>query len=688
MAGKKNQPSVSGAAFSSKVSEFPLITGFERGYRNREDITTLPVGILVEGSQNVLTNTYRRVGIVKGYVLDGQRDTSGNPILSGYDWARHIGDERHLRAGFAVQEGEGKLQYRYVASEGERYGAVTFTEGQVYWIDLMTGLGTAVSPSLLEQADTTDLIEQATSTDLIELANGGSSEASTAEVRFRFAEFWDTTELLSMLLFVNTTSNIFMWTGGVATVASTTANTITKTGSRTWAQEGFIVGAGYAREVVINGTVYTYTGGADSNTLTGVTPDPSAEPALSVTHQNVVTTANSAIAGLPDAFRNYIIQTLDNQVYVSADNDNSVYVSKTSDFKDFSFSSPREVGEGAILTLDGVPTAMTSQESQMYISAGKDYWYTTEFTLAADNTAQALSVNRLKTTARQAAMSQEATSKIKNNIFYISYEPIVNKLGVEQNYLLSPQANDLSFPIVNDISNYDLDDCSAYFDQKFGYVCVPKEGLLRIYNMTDDGKLDPKTGTLVKNHYWEAPIGYAMKQLAVIDGELYGHSYQSSNTFKLFEGYEFDGNVYEAVAAFSYNDSGSRNLTKTSTSAFVEGYITSNTALTLTIQDELTGGTTREFQILGSDTAIVQQGADVASLGKDSLGKHVFGGEDEFLEPLTNPPKFRVYKTYNPKPYFEEQIRFSSIGKNQVWEIVSFGTNAVVSTALPTQITQ
>lgn len=640
----------------ARVASFPLVTGFKSGYRNREDITTLPPGVLVTGSQNVLTNTSQRVGIVKGYVLDGQRDTSGNPILSSYDWQRHTGDERHLRGGFDVLNSLGKLQYRYVASAGDKWNGNTFTAGQVYWIDLMTGLG------------------------------NGTDDTG---VRFRFAEFWDfSNELKSMLLFVNQTSNIFMWTGGVTTAASYTANTITKTGTKTWAQEGFLNTATYTRQVLINGTAYTYTGGAGTTTLTGVAPDPSGEPVQSVVTQNVVTTANSAISGIPASFQNDLIATVLNQVYLGGAQDNSVYVSKTNSFLDFTFSSPRAVGQGALLTLDAVPTAFAPESDSLFISAGLDFWYQTQFTLDANTNKQALNVTRLKTTARQASMRQEATTKIKNNIFYLSNEPITNSLGTAQNYLNDPQAQDLSFSIVNDMDAYDLTDASCYFHKKYAYLCVPKESLLRVYNMTDDGSVDVKTGNLIQNHYWEAPIGYAMSLLAVIEGDLYGHSYQSSNTFRLFDGYDFDGNTYEAIAAFSFENSGSRNFQKVSTSAFTEGYITSNTTLKQTLQDELTGGTTRDFIISGADTTIVQQPDDVASLGKDSLGKHSLGGEDVFTDQVTNPPKFRVYKTYNPKPYFEEQVRYSSLGVNQVWEIVAFGTDAKPASELPTQISE
>ncbi len=49
---------------------FTIITEYNKGYRNREDKTKLAPGILIEGSQNVLTDVTGRVGITKGYTLD------------------------------------------------------------------------------------------------------------------------------------------------------------------------------------------------------------------------------------------------------------------------------------------------------------------------------------------------------------------------------------------------------------------------------------------------------------------------------------------------------------------------------------------------------------------------------------------------------------------------------------------
>lgn len=251
--------------------------------KKKIDITNVAPGTLVDGSQNVIINDGERVEHRRGYTLDGQSNSALTAIESAYDWQRHVGNTAYLRSY------DDELEFRFVDSGG----TITWNK----------------------------------------LADGFTS------VAFNFAEFWDTAELIDQLLFVNGTSNIFQWSGGVTTLDSFTVSTLTKQGTTTWGEEGFYTTG--TRQVIINGITYTYTGGEGTTTLTGVTPDPTVDnpPVGSISHQAIRTTANSAITGLPNAFENDLIETLYNQVYIGSFVDRQVYISKTNSFTDFSFSS-------------------------------------------------------------------------------------------------------------------------------------------------------------------------------------------------------------------------------------------------------------------------------------------------------------------------------------------------------------
>ena len=683
---------------------------FDHGYRNREDVSTLQPTVMVKGSQNVLTNTFKRIGSRKGYTLDGQRSTpnSGQGIYGSFDWQTHLGTERNIRVGFNSTGTNGVVQYRYVAAVGDKYKTNTFTAGQVYWIDLYTSAGPSFNP----------------------------------------CRFWDfNNELKDLMLWVDGTSNIFMWSGAVSKVVSTSWTTgwittasltaggnnynpgdiLTVTGGTatvhvdTVAPGGVVtgvsllstgsgytagvkattyggIGAGctvtiavaqgaikltgavgglgflssgfYNQAIIVNGNAYTYSS-IFNEYLLGISADPTGEPVSSVVTQEVQVFANGG--GLPIAFKNSFIENLNNQVYVTASDNNSVYVSAVNSFQDFSFHSPRLIGEGAILTLDGVPTCLQQQSDSMFISAGKNYWYQTKFQISSDNTAESLVVVPIKTTANQACVNDNLATKIKNLIAFVSFETQINTIGITENFLSDPQVSDLSFPIVHDVQNIDFSGgCVIYF-QKFLFVTAPNEGRMFIFNMTQDiadGTVDASSG-----HYWEAPQILPFGCLSIINGSLYGHGYAESNTFKLFDGLSDDGKPIKHLALFAYDSHGDRTSTKSSNEFFIEGYKSQATKLTAYLRRELNGPVAswswRELL-----PPYIIPVVDDASIGKTSIGKSSIGGTVNDTDPLDTPPKFRLIQTYDRNPYFEEQIGFGSEGIGQWWEIVAFSTNA------------
>lgn len=601
----------------SKASEFSIITGFKYGYRNREDITTLPPGVMVPGSQNVLTNVSNRLAVRKGYTLDGPANTSTTlgGIQSWFSWWRHTGDQANLRAWGTT------LEYRYVDASGT-----------VTWRTLMSGLASA---------------------------------------KFNFAEFWDTTEVKSLLLFVNGASEINMWSGGVTTIASVGTNTLTKSGTKTWAEEGFLTGG--TRKVTILGVDYTYTGGEGTTTLTGVTPDPAlASPAISagdIAHQTVRTTANSAMTSLP-TMTNDVISNLRNQIYVGSFTNRSVYISKVNSYTDYSFATPRVVGQGAIVTLDGNPTGLVPLESSMIICAGKDFIYETQFTLSSDNADEQISVNQIKTTRNQAAQSQHLMSSIKNDIIMVTNEPTLDTLGRVKDVALTKQTANMSDPIKLDFDAYDFTDGSLYYHKYNWYVCVPVEGIVRVYNQT--------------RGYWEAPQLLPFVGFYDVNGELYAHDYGVPQSYKAFDGYTDNGKAMEADAVFSFQNLGSRAKLKNGNAFYLEGYIQGNTTLNLGLQYDFDGcATNTSFSLTGTEGQFVCLNAVDTSLGKSSLGKLPLGGHGGDTD---LPPKFRWIPTFNRVDFFEVQPSIQSVGIGQRWELIGFGGNWSLSNNEPVQI--
>lgn len=612
-----------------KLSEYSIVSKFALGYRNREDVTNLPPGVLIVGSQDVLTNVSERVQIRQGYSLDGATNVVAAPVLASFDWLTRGNGEVHVRAGSLTSAGnDGKLQYRYVDSTG----AVT-------WRDLTASLTT---------------------------------------VAYNFTTFWDTTESLRVMLFVNGTSNIFEWNGATAVVLSATATTITKTGTTTWLDAGFYSAGN--KKVIINGTEYTYTGGESTTTLTGVSPSPAAEPTGSIVHQSVVVTANASMSGITATFTNGLIRVLNNQIFLGSLTSSVLWISKVNNYKDYTSSTPRQSGEGASLILDANLVALDPQESFMYVSAGQDLWYNVSFELQTSTvgvTYEQVNALPLKTGKQQGAQSQAMVSHMKNNIIVVTNEPTIDTFGrttsstqsaselILESALATPQQNNISDPIKLDVDSYDFTNGSIFYWRYYILVAVPEEGIVRIFNLNTNN--------------WEAPQTLPITRFYIVDGELYGHSATTFESYQLFTGYAdrvypgFNGNPIRAQWVFSYQNYGSRFSYKKATKMYVEGYINANTTLTATITYELDGcATVKTFTLAGDDTQFVCVSGAEGSLGKLPLGKIKLGG----TAPVSInglPPKFRWFPTFTNTDFFECSIGFSVLGTDERMELLGFG---------------
>jgi hypothetical protein len=604
-----------------KSREFELLNNFKYGYRNREDVTNLAPGVLVAGSQNVLTNLSDRVAVRMGYTLDGAAGTNqSSGITSSFDWPRQTGDTRHLRS-YVLDDGTVKIEYHYVDSSGV-----------VTWRNILTGLTLPV---------------------------------------INYTDFWDfTTEKKALLLMVNGTTNVYEWSGGVTILASATANTITTADTRGWSQMGFY--AAGTRSVVINGTTYAYTGGEATTTLTGVTPDPSAEAAGSIVEQTVRTTTTASITSFPTNYNISLISNLKNQIYYGSLADNTIYISKLNDYKNVAFTSPvRLLGEGALFTLGGAPVSFNPQEDQMAIGAGKDYIYQSKFTLSSDLTSEKIEFTPLKTTPNQAPQSQALTGKMKNNVIFVSNEPNLDQLGRIENILGTQQTDNLSDSIKADFDAYDFTDGSIAYFKYYFYLSVPKSGVVLVYNLA--------------KKYWEAPMTIPVARFSIIDGRLYGHSYLTNESYKLFDGWNDNGNPIDARAVFSFQNLGNRFSYKSFNEFFTEGYISSNTTLSLNITYEIDGcAQTTSFDFTGDDSRVCGITAPNSSLGKSSMGKVPLGGEILITGDTARPPKFRWFKVFPRVDHFEYQVAFTSLGVDQRWELLAFGANNQTSSNQPT----
>lgn len=584
------------------------------GYENKKDVTNQQPGVLIAGSKNVVSTDGDTVAIRQGYTEFGTESDALTPILSNFEFQK-------LRQGqIALRSYDDELEF--------------------YWSTQLGG-----------------------DDEWHRIADGWS------DVQFSFTTFFSTTEQDDQVLFVNGDNDIYMWSGGIATFASATANSITKQGTETWAESGFLTAG--TRQVVIDGTTYTYTGGETTTTLTGVTPDPTSagHTAGELIVQAVRTTSNKPASAAP--FTNDIIRTFNNQIIVGSYNDQTLYISDVGDFSVYTGSSPRLPGEGTSLTLDAPPVDIVipndgQSDESFYVTAGNDFWYQVVFQLSSDTTKERVSVKPLKTSPGQAANNQGAVAYVKNFIGFISKEPTFDFLGRIQD-VDTPQSTALSDRIKTDFDSYDFTGSHVKFYRNNIYIALPQESKLLAYNF--------------EKGFWEPPWDLPAGRLAIIGDDLILHSNSTPSSYKLFQGYNDNGNPINAVALFSYQNMGERMKYKNFNMVNIEGYITDNTTLSTNILYDYEGyNGMAGFDTDGTESNIIFKTTDSSgTLGETSLGEHSLGGDGQ--ENSKN--KFRKFKKTVKNDFFECAFKFSSNEINQQWEIISFGADYTMSSNYP-----
>ena len=579
------------------AAKYDLVKEF-KGYVTKPDVTNTDERYLSKGSFNVLVNEEEKVTGRKGYSLFGTANSDRNAIQSEFVWNTSGGTELLLRGA------NNELQL--------------YCEGE--WITIASGFTTS------------------------QFGFPRSSKSG----------WWSNSLGLDVLPFVAKDSNIYKWNGAVEVVSATTSNTITLTNNATWAEARFDLTSG---TVVINGTEYAYTGGTGTDTLTGVTPDPTGEANGSVVTQKVATESNKPGSGLT----NDIIDILNNQLIVGDSSSREIYIGSNTSIVDFStISTPREPGEAALLTLDNTPRAFVVQESTVYISAGTSDWYEVVFDLQSTSSGfiENISVKKLKNAPQQACKEKDLVANIKNSVVFISNEPTLEELGRVEN-ITTPQSKPLSDPIKPDFDRYDFTGGDITYWKNQVFIAVPRESLVLVYDLN--------------NGWWQPPMNLPIAKFSVYQNKLIGHSKVQEESYELFSDDQTsdNGNIINMQAVFAYRNFGDRALLKEFDEYYTEGYISGNTVLTLTLDYDFEGGTSQNtYKIFGNDNSITTRLSTTGGLGSLPLGSSTLGSATEVPTELK---KFRQVNGMRPTDFYELRTIYSTTDDAAQFELIAHG---------------
>ncbi len=606
-----------GRLATGTIEKFNIIVD-PLGYINKREITNCDPRFIVAGSKNMIINDGDKVSTRLGFTRDGQVRVVTEGHDSATDWASKWG-LKVVKSGQGATANTGKMKVR----------STDYNTGDIKYQDILSSL------------------------------------TITA---FNYSTWWNSTENQDVLLIIDGTSTLRMWSGGMGYVAAQGAggNTLVLLGGGTWKQSGFLSSLA-GRSITIAGTSYTYTGGESTDTLTGV----AVLPAIAVgTFVSQTVVSNSSITGLPATYTFDVIDVQNNHVWLGDTESREVYVSKSTNYIDYTYSSPvRLPSDGWKMTFDNCTIGFVQDNNVMYVTAGNQDYYEVTRQMTADATGETFNIRKLRSGPGQAPISANAIIRVKNGIIIITQEKTVDWLTNIQN-INTPQSLPLSDPIKNDFDSFDLTGVTGKYINNQLYVCIPAENKVMIYDFD--------------KAMWFPPQDIPVSFFSIIDNHLYGHSNSSDVSYKLEDGLTDDGVAIDFVAAFAYRQYGDRTKMWDYDEYYSELYMSSITNVTVTHKYEFGGAeSVVDKTITGTDTGLIFAPAYDNSLGKEPLGSNPLGGTTADVSVLN---KYRCIHELKKVDFFENQITFSSSDSGAQFEIIAHGPNIQMSTNIPTSI--
>lgn len=392
----------------------------------------------------------------------------------------------------------------------------------------------------------------------------------------------------------------------------------------------------------------------------------------------------------PSTYTIDYIRVFEGQLFIGSRNSRYIYVSRVADnlnstcfdWANFEYSDPnRLAGEGGILKLNSNCRGFGIESNNLQIYTENDHVYD----LVKDDLGSGLQdiyVKPKKISSGQGAYEQELITEIKNGTIYLTNERTVDILSQVENFT-NTQSTPISDIVQIDIDNMELTDARMFYHKRNLYLMFPKSSTTMIYNL--------------ERGIWQPPQTMSIAGMTTEKDVLYGYEYISDDkdgikVFRMdcYNGYNKenidlsltdDGAGYICRIVTPYTHLGVRHHKKFHNSIFVEGYISANSIINVKCLKDYGGyGGIQEKDIHGvrqegDKVKFINDPVDTVSLGKSVLGSHSLGNDNPYLI-----PKFHHVLTFSEKnSYYERQIQFEGEQLEQRWGIISYSTNAGMS---------
>lgn len=699
------------------------------GYQTVTDPSNTDKRLLIAGSQNVLITQQQKVQLRPGYTRLGPANANLTPVRNGWKWDTSTGTKLSQRFYSSILEvylttvdgtainawtqvsaafsATGKL--RPALAQGVSGGGwfdstedidlqlmVQGDENVYEWngaVAIVSAVSSAIGSIAVLNATPTNAGTGYAVGDVLSITSDGTG--ATVTVTSVGASGVITGIVIALRGSGYTTGAGKTTSGGSGTGATLNITTIgtgkiTKASTTTYAQNRFYGTRNKTVVCVRTGTEYTYTDDASTLEIVGM-GDTSALVAGDILIQKVVTSA-----GPTTTRKNYTIYCFQNQVVLGSEVDELTYISKNSSYTDFSYSSPRISGEGALLTLDDPVRAISSLGTYLLVFAGRSSIFRADYQQITVSTtlAETLRVQKFDVGVNQGALNQECVIPIGNQLAYLTNEVTVRTIDNVQN-LTGIDPKTLSNPVKPDFDaeTWDPNNTFGIWYKTTLIFAASATSRLWMLNFIEDS--NGKT-----QRFWNPPQILPAGPIFTVDVEdgngplLYTGSNAVPEVYKLFDGFSdaqypnmdpIDKIAIHGIAVFAYDHNNARDVLKTFDEYAIDGEISPNTTdLLLSLKYDFDGATQIiQETINGTDADILEGSITNNALAQSLLAQQPLGG---LLTPPADARRFRVVFEEAKEDYFELSATFETNDIDRYWAILAHGPNAALSPRRATTI--
>jgi len=665
-----------------------------QGYFDKEDDSLLDIYALVRGSFNTLITDEWKIAPRKGMTLLGAAGSSVQGIANSYTWQTSTNSEIPMRFPYDGAQVLRDGVWRFVATgfkSSNKFRARPWWDRTEVKDKLLLVNGSAAVQSwtggMAELASWTATTVTKKFAKQSQVANSFTFNAAAKTLTQIDTDFVTLGFAADQYVRIAGTTNnngifkIKTVAASVITFAATeilTNETIATNacvmgvlGRETWAAERFATTG--TKQINIGGTIFSYTGGENTPTLTGLSADPSAQASVGLfVFQPFV--SNTPTGGdFPAGQLIDIIEININQVFYGFTQSRNVFITKQSSFTDCGYNvTVRKAGEGGTIFLDNNCVGIAASKELTQISAGLSDIYNVTFESFSDGTTsgEILRVKKQQTAYGQGAISQDCFVKVKNGVAYLSNEPTIDFLGNVEN-IATQQTKPLSDPIKRFLNSIDRTSAQGVYTKNNIFLLLPNANVLLMYD-TERG-------------FWQPPQIVSGNSISLVNGMPVIHSGFTDESYTLFSGLTDNGKPYSKAAFTNVDTYGTRSKRKIYDEVWVETLVNGAAqAVQFTLALGYQGATfLHPFQVSFNDDArFVEVPALPSGIGTSSIGYSPLGSL--FTDPTQDPDIGALKKIYkisqtNIQEAYTHQLQITNDELGSYFELVAYGVNARMS---------